>query len=284
MNDKTFHTEIASGKRFPLGKIWPWFLETLSDSRIDQAQRATVELLGRSQLRGQTFLDIGSGSGLFSLLAHRLGATVHSFDYDPSSVACTRKLRDLYADDCRRWQVERGSVLDPGYVQSLGQFDIVYTWGCFITRAIYGLRLSTRRRASEKTVSYRWPSTTIKVGRPGVWCRIKRIYCSGLIGRGVVVGMVFRYFFLRLLVGSCLSKRNLFADYGIDRGMSLIHNWHDWCGGLPCEVASVETVLRFLSERRFILRNIRTTNGLGNNEYLFQSLGSRIDGTADGAI
>ena len=86
-----------------------------------------------------------------------------------------------------------------------------------------------------------------------------------------MVAMVFPYLFLRLLIGSCLSKRNLFAGYGNRRGMSLIHDWHDWCGGLPYEVASVDAVFRFFSKRRFILRNIGTTNGLGNNQFLFQA-------------
>lgn len=42
-------------------------------------------------LEGKTFLDIGSGSGLFFLCAARLGGSkVHSFDYDPQSVVVLR--------------------------------------------------------------------------------------------------------------------------------------------------------------------------------------------------
>ena len=119
----------ASGKRFRFGENWAHFLDTLSDAHIEQAQRATVEFLGRTHLGGKSFLDIGSGSGLFSLVARRLGATVHSFDYDPSSVACTCQLRDLYSSDAGHWQVERGSALDRSYMESLGEFDVVYAWG-----------------------------------------------------------------------------------------------------------------------------------------------------------
>jgi 2-polyprenyl-6-hydroxyphenyl methylase/3-demethylubiquinone-9 3-methyltransferase len=50
-------------------------------------------MLGINDLAGKTWLDIGSGSGLFSLAARRLGARVHSFDYDPESVACTESLK-----------------------------------------------------------------------------------------------------------------------------------------------------------------------------------------------
>ena len=188
---------------------------------------------------------------------------MHSFDYDPSSVACTRQLRDLYGEVGRLWQVERGSVLDSGYMQSLGQFDIVYAWGVLHHTGDLWTSLAyaaSRVRQNGFILLAIYNDQGIKTR---MWRRIKRIYCSGLIGRVVVVGMVFPYFFLRLLLGSCLSKRNLFANYRTDRGMSLIHDWHDWCGGLPYEVASVEAVFRFFSKRRFLLRNIRTTNGLG---------------------
>ena len=271
MNDQRFHTEVASGKRFPFGKNWTRFLDTLSESRIEHAERATVEMLGLSDLRGKTFLDIGSGSGLFSLVAYRLRAMVHSFDYDPSSVACTRQLRGLYADDDRRWQVERGSALDESYMQSLGQFDIVYAWG--VLHHTGDLWTSLDYAASRvRENGFILLALYNDEGRKSMlWRRIKRVYCSGLVGRLLIVGMVFPYSTFRLLIRSCLSRRNLFANYHVNRGMSLIHDWHDWCGGLPYEVASVEAVFRFFSKRRFILRNIRTTNGRGNNQFVFQA-------------
>jgi SAM-dependent methyltransferase len=63
------------------------------------------------------------------LAARRLGAKVHSFDYDPRSVACTAELRRRYFTDDPDWRVEQGSALDPDYLKSLGTFDVVYSWG-----------------------------------------------------------------------------------------------------------------------------------------------------------
>jgi 2-polyprenyl-3-methyl-5-hydroxy-6-metoxy-1,4-benzoquinol methylase len=121
--------EIASGERFAFGENWTIFLAKLDDARIAAAENSLRQMLNADNLRGKTFLDIGSGSGLFSLAAHRLGAKVQSFDYDPASVACTRELKTRYYPQDPDWTVGTGSVLDPDYMSSLPKFDIVYSWG-----------------------------------------------------------------------------------------------------------------------------------------------------------
>src|SRR5215831_16956971 len=120
--------ELGQGERFAFGKNWSRFLDSLDDTRIAEAQRSLQEMLDVQTLAAMRFLDIGSGSGLFSLAARRLGARVHSFDYDPQSVACTRELRRRYGGEDPDWVVEEGSVLDAGYLQSLGSFEVVYSW------------------------------------------------------------------------------------------------------------------------------------------------------------
>src|SRR4051812_7713663 len=126
----TLHTsEVEKGERFEFGKNWRRFLATLNDDRIAIAEQSLQKFLGHQRLDNKTFLDIGSGSGLFSLAARRLGAKVHSFDFDPHSVACTNELRRRYFPDDRAWTVEQGSVLDRDFLGSLGTFDVVYSWG-----------------------------------------------------------------------------------------------------------------------------------------------------------
>ena len=97
--------EVTAGRRFEFGKNWQRFLATLSERRIAEAERSLSEMLGVDDLAGTTFLDAGSGSGLFSLAARRLGARVTSFDYDPQSVACTNELKRRFFPDDSQWQV-----------------------------------------------------------------------------------------------------------------------------------------------------------------------------------
>jgi 2-polyprenyl-6-hydroxyphenyl methylase/3-demethylubiquinone-9 3-methyltransferase len=91
--------EIEQGVRFEFGKNWENLLKYLDDERIDLAMVSLCDTLEINNLNGRSFLDIGCGSGLFSLAAKMLGASVHSFDFDPASVACTRELKRALLSD-----------------------------------------------------------------------------------------------------------------------------------------------------------------------------------------
>ena len=94
---------------------------TLSAS---EARRLALASLGFGVQR-----PLRAGVAHVRATARRLGATVTSFDYDPQSVACTRELRRRYFPDDAAWTVTEGSVLDRAFVDGLGTFDIVYSWG-----------------------------------------------------------------------------------------------------------------------------------------------------------
>jgi 2-polyprenyl-3-methyl-5-hydroxy-6-metoxy-1,4-benzoquinol methylase len=125
------HSETIADvdRRFEFGENWRSFLNRLDDHRIGDAERSLKWLLDCEHLDGKRFLDIGSGSGLSSLVARRLGADVVSFDYDPQSVNCAATLRDRFFPNEPHWLVEHGSILDPGFLSNLGRFDVVYSWG-----------------------------------------------------------------------------------------------------------------------------------------------------------
>src|SRR5262245_29787698 len=113
---------VAAGERFEFGKNWSRFLAVLDEERIVKAEQSLRQMLDVKDFSRKRFLDVGSGSGLFSLAARRMGAHVYSFDYDPRSVACTSELKRRYFSDDDRWIITEGSVLDQAFVDRLGSF------------------------------------------------------------------------------------------------------------------------------------------------------------------
>jgi 2-polyprenyl-6-hydroxyphenyl methylase/3-demethylubiquinone-9 3-methyltransferase len=67
-----------------------------------------------------------------------------------------------------------------------------------------------------------------------------------------------------------------FAEYKKKRGMSLRHDWIDWLGGYPFEVAKPEKIFDFFHDRGFALERLVTTTRLGCNEFVFRRPGSAI--------
>jgi SAM-dependent methyltransferase len=254
--------------RFSFGKNWRSFLSLLDEDRVEQACRSLQQSLQRDALHGVRMLDIGSGSGLFSLAAYRLGADVIAFDYDPDSVACTSELRRRFAAEPERWQVLQGSVLDPAFMSKLGQFDLVYSWGVLhhtgeMWRAI---DLAAERVSAGGTLLIALYND--QGWRSRMWWGIKSLYCSGAAGRALVGAVFYPVFFLYALA---LDARNLalpgahIREYRRQRGMSIFHDWRDWLGGFPFEVASVAAVQERLG-CDFTLVRLKSTRGWGCNE------------------
>lgn len=65
-------------KRFGFGDNWESYSKKITEDRIKIAENSLKEMLGIQNFQGMRFLDIGSGNGLFSLAARRLGAIVES--------------------------------------------------------------------------------------------------------------------------------------------------------------------------------------------------------------
>ncbi len=268
--------QIARGERFEFGQNWQRFLGSFDQSRVDEAKRSLQSMLECDDLSGKNFLDIGCGSGLFSLAARQLGAKVHSFDYDPQSVGCTRELKRRFFFQGGSWKIEEGSALDAEYLKNLGSFDIVYSWG--VLHHTGNMRLGLA-------------NATIPVRESGVlyiaiyndqgaiskfWTGIKKAYCSGVLGRMAVKAVFVPYFACESLAIGLVKYRNPLGhilNYKKKRGMSIYHDWIDWLGGYPFEVARREEIISFYKEAGFELRRLEQTNRHGCNQYVFQRSG-----------
>ncbi len=270
---ETKHSEeISQGERFQFGANWEAFLSTLNDERIFEAEQSLKELLGIDDLLGKRFLDIGSGSGLFSLAAKRLGAKVHSLDYDPKSVRCTEELKKRYYENDNDWVIEEGSALDEEYLISLGKFDVVYSWGVLhhtgnMNKALENAMLPVSNQGVLFIALYNDQDILSKI-----WKKVKKIYCSNWLGKTLISSVYIPWFALQSMAIGLIKYRNpigQFTNYKKKRGMSIYHDWIDWLGGYPFEVAKPEDIFNFYKNHGYVLINMTTTNRLGCNQFVF---------------
>lgn len=266
--------EIESGRRFGFGDNWNAFLQVLDDNRITEAQRSLQKFLDLESLAGKTFLDIGSGSGLFSLAARRLGASVRSFDFDPASVACTQELKRRYFPQDDNWIIGQGSALDRDYVAGLGLFDVCYSWGVLhhtdqMWRALFNAQLTVAPGGLLYIAIYNDEGVI-----SAIWEAVKRIYCRNAMGRMAMTAIFYPAFFLAGLAIDLAKFRSPAHRYGEHRkyrGMSLLHDWRDWLGGFPFERARPDRIEGFLGNLGFERVYFeRPDFGFGNNQFVFR--------------
>ncbi len=286
---KLHRAEVAEGKRFEFGKNWSHFLAHLTPERIQLAEESVRKFLQSDRLDGKSFLDVGSGSGLFSLAARRLGARVRSFDFDPQSVACTRELRRRYFPDDNDWTVEQGSVLDRSFLGTLGTHDIVYSWGVLhhtgeMWEALENVKPLVAQGGQLFIAIYNDQGEATDQ-----WARVKQrynalprplafLFALGIIGKheGKAAAAYARS-------GTIREWLKTWTEYDriSTRGMSKWHDWIDWIGGYPYERASVDQIVDWFAKDGFRLTRLEDRSmGYGCNEFVFRreaGVGTYID-------
>lgn len=270
---------------FEFGKNWRSFVDRyLNDERKAEAIKSLETFCNKNMIKDKTFLDIGCGSGLFSYAAWKLGASkVVSFDVDQDSVSCCRTLWEMSGKPSN-WEITDGSILDETFCKKLSSFDFVYSWGVLH-------HTGSMWRAINNAISLINPGGWLYIaiynkadgigfypdgrfGPSSFWLLEKKIYMR--------LPKILQYFIDYLAIGLMIllylitfqnpfkkirSHKNL-------RGMSWRVDIKDWLGGYPYEYAGVDEIFKFAAEKGLVLRNLKSNNGLLNNEYLFENFGS----------
>lgn len=261
-------------KKFSFGKNWAAYLKKLTPKKVELAKKSLADFT-KQDFKGKSFLDIGCGSGLFSLAASLLGAKVVSVDVDENSLSCARYLRAQYKIGEDEWTIKKASALDKTSLEALGEFDIVYSWGVLHhTGNMWDALQNVVSLVKEQGLLYIAIYNDFK-GLPfssKTWVKIKRVYS----GSGRVLRSVIKLIYVCMLIaGITLSGRNpvkYIKEYekSSTRGMDFFSDAEDWLGGHPYEYASVEQIDELYERQGFKRVNLKETKREGCNEFLFK--------------
>lgn len=253
---------------FDFGENWDQFSRAvLDEKRLAAATASMAALVGADRLCGASVCDVGSGSGLFSLAAGRLGAArVLGFDVNATAVAVGRRnLQQLAPELMETVSFQQGSALDAAFAGSLGQFDVVYAWGSLHhTGAMWSAIANAAGLVGSNGAlvlalyNRHWTSP--------IWTAIKIVY--NILPK-----------FLRIVPNVLLGALMYLAVWVVtgrspsdkERGMDFWYDVIDWLGGYPYEYVSVDETTRRMAAMGFALEKVAPPRvPTGCNEFVFR--------------
>ena len=272
-------TGAIEAPRFRFGRNWTKFVKrNFSEERLQMAQKRFTDFAGRTSLADVDFLDIGCGSGLHSYAALRLGARrVFGFDYDPESVAATRAMQE-HAGRPARWTVERGDVLDDAYIDKLGKWSFVYSWGVLHhTGSMWRAIANAQKTVAPNGYFYIALYSADADFQPSkeFWLDVKQRYNrSNALERLWMVWWYVWRFSMQKDIRRLPEVVKHIVTYRFRRGMSYFADVRDWLGGWPMEYAPDQQVVDVL-EGQHGFRLVNVTTGEACSEFLFQRTEAR---------
>lgn len=252
--------------RFHFGENWRNYISKVDTNKIESARSSLISMIGTSDLSEKKFIDIGSGSGIFSLSAKMMGANVVSFDYDENSVYCTNELKKIYFSNDSEWQIMRGDILDKSFLMTLEKYDIVYSWGVLHhTGDMWGSIDNSMDLVKDEGQLY-IALYNDQGMRSKYWTIIKYLYSRFFILRPFLILLHLPYPFLASLFWRLISNR-----LELNRGMTYWVDYIDWLGGYPFEVSKPKDVVQYIESKGFVLeKQVLCGSRSGCNEFVFK--------------
>lgn len=250
---------------FTFGQNWLRFSHLIDDRRLCEAEASLQQFTGEDLLKGRSFVDIGAGSGLFSIAAVRLGASpVVALDRDDQCLFAIRQnaQRFLNPEQASHLHIQYGDVLRP---ESLGNahVDVVYAWGSLHhTGAMWHAIANAAQlcRPGGHFILAIYNRTPLSP----VWLLAKRFYAAAppAVGSAMAAAL----FATRVAARLAKGRHPLQSD----RGMSIWYDAVDWLGGLPYECATADELTGFVQRLGFTCVHATLTRRSGCNEFAFQ--------------
>lgn len=277
--------------RYGFGKNWDDYIKKhFSDERVEISRKHLLSFLKQDDLNGKSFLDIGCGSGLHSLAAYRSGAEkIYSFDYDPDSVATTKKLKE-FAGNPPYWEVYQGSALDKEFLDTIEPADFVYSWGVLhhtgnmwdamdnVVRlgkkgglyyiALYDYEAHVNPAPKSKLNGWLFH---VHPATPEFWLDVKQRYnkSSEKEKRKMELWYIWNFMLYGTILAIPVLLFRIFS-YKRSRGMAFYNDVKDWLGGWPMEFAKRADVKQWAEKNGLEILTMKT--GEANTEYLFKRL------------
>ena len=253
---------------FDFGSNWQAYSRArLEPQRVREAEESLRALLGIDRLVGRSFLDIGCGSGLFSIAAAACGARrVLGFDVNPVSVSTSVENAQRYLPPgAPQPEFRLGSILDDDLVRSLGVFDTVYAWGSLH-------HTGQMWRAIRNAASLVAPGGVFALAiyddhwSVPFWKQVKRVY--NIAPRPFRRMMDVSFGTAMYAAVWLVARENPMRK---DRGMDFWYDVVDWLGGYPYEVATPQQLREFLAPLGFTFVSCAAPRvPTGCNELVFQ--------------
>ncbi len=172
--------------------------------------------------------------------------------------------------------IEQGSILDEGYVASLGSFDVVYSWGVLHHTGAMWRALDLAQRLVNDEGLLAIAIYNDRGSQSARWRHIKHTYSRlPRVFKTPFAALVSAPEEMKGLLRSILTGRpgdyiRSWTEYDTRRGMSHWHDIIDWVGGFPYECARADTIFSFFKQRGFTLERLTIGGGLGCSEYVFR--------------